>query len=100
MFRIARRALAMVATGGLVALTLLACVQRPAVVIETSTGDVPLETWTGALTSASTGIKGTETLSPGITYRETLAPPSTIHSLRSQPGQRKVRYQVRTLPMS
>lgn len=94
MFRIARRALAMVAAFGLVALTLLACVQRPAVVIETSTGDVPLEAWTGALTSASTGIKGTATLSPGITYRETLASlsltgatPGAVHGWYVQLGE-------------
>ena len=74
MFRIARHALAMLATFGLVALTLLACVQPQPLVIETATGDVvPLEAWTGTLTSVSTGIKGTATLSPGNTYRETLA---------------------------
>ena len=95
MLRIARRALAMLGAFGLVALTLLACVQRPALVIETSTGDVvPLEAWTATLTSASTTIKGTATLSPGITYRETLASlsltgaaPGAVHGWYVQLGE-------------
>ena len=95
MLRIARRALVMLGAFGLVALTLLACVQRPALVIETSTGDVvPLEAWTATLTSASTAIKGTATLSPGITYRETLASlsltgatPGAVHGWYVQLGE-------------
>jgi hypothetical protein len=54
-----------------VALALTACVQPPAMVIETSTGDIiPLETWSATLTGA---LHGTVTLAPGTTYRETLA---------------------------
>ena len=68
MRRIASRPLALAAS---IALTLIACVQRPAMVIETSTGDVvPLETWSATLTGA---LHGTVTLAPGVTYRETLA---------------------------
>lgn len=68
MLRIAPRPLALAATIGL---TLAACVQPPAMVIETSTGDVvPLETWSATLSGA---LHGTVTLAPGVTYRETLA---------------------------
>jgi hypothetical protein len=68
MLRIAAGSLAMAAA---IALTLAACVQRPAMVIETSTGDiVALETWSGTLSGA---LHGTATLAPGATYRETLA---------------------------
>ena len=68
MLRIAPRPFALTATVGL---TLAACVQRPAMVIETSTGDVvPLETWSATLSGA---LHGTVTLAPGVTYRETLA---------------------------
>lgn len=62
-----------IAVPGLATLTLLACVQRPALVIETSTGDVVrLESWTASLSSPS-GLSGTATLAPGGTHRETLA---------------------------
>jgi hypothetical protein len=68
MLRIAPRPLALATTVGL---TLAACVQRPAMVIETATGDVvPLETWSATLSGA---LHGTLTLAPGVTYRETLA---------------------------
>lgn len=68
MLRIAPRPCALAATLGL---TLAACVQRPAMVIETATGDVvPLETWSATLSGA---LHGTVTLAPGVTYRETLA---------------------------
>ena len=71
-----------IAVPGLAALTLLACVQRPALVIETSTGDVVrLESWTASLSSPS-GLRGTATLAPGGTYRETLA---TIAITGAQP---------------
>ena len=71
MRRIALHALAMTATTGLLVLALPACVQPPAMVIETSTGAIiPLGTWTATLWGA---LHGTVTLSPGITYRETLA---------------------------
>ena len=66
----------------LAALTLLACVQRPALVIETSAGDVVrLESWTARLSSSS-GVSGTATLAPGGTHRETLA---TIAITGAQP---------------
>lgn len=95
MLRIARRALAMLATFGLVALTMLACVQPPALVIETTTGDVvPLERWTAAISSSSSALRGTATLSPGATYRETLATitlsgaaPRAVHAWHVQPGE-------------
>jgi hypothetical protein len=74
MFRIARRALAMLAGVGLVALTLLACVQPQPPSIQGPMGEeVRLEAWTATLTSSSTALKGTATLSPGVTYRESLA---------------------------
>lgn len=70
MLRIAPRPLAKAATIGL-ALTLIGCVQPPAMVIETSTGNVVrLETWSATLSGA---LHGTVTLAPGATYRETLA---------------------------
>ena len=72
--RIALRGLVILTSVGLSALTLLSCVQRPALVIETSTGDVVrLETWTATLAAPSAGMSGTAMLSPGVTYRETLA---------------------------
>lgn len=72
MLRITRRALASLMAIALPALTLVACVQRPALVVETSTGDViRLESWTATL-SSSTGLSGMTTLTPA-TYRETLA---------------------------
>jgi hypothetical protein len=58
-------------SAALAALTVLACVQPPALVIETSSGDVvPLETWTATLSAPSASIRGTATLAPGVTYRE------------------------------
>lgn len=70
MLRIAPRPLAKAATIGL-ALTIVACVQPPALVIETPEGDVVrLETWSATLSGA---LHGTVTLAPGVTYRETLA---------------------------
>jgi hypothetical protein len=95
MFRIARHALAMLAALGLVALTLLACVQRPLLVVETSTGEVvPLEAWTATLTSTSAGLTGSATLASGVTYRETLATlsvsgatPGAVHGWFVQLGQ-------------
>jgi hypothetical protein len=72
MTRRIRRALTIVVALGLPALTLLACVQRPALVVETSMGDIiRLESWTATL-SSSTGLGGMATLTPA-TYRETLA---------------------------
>lgn len=71
-----------IAVPGLAALMLLACVQRPALVIETSTGDVVrLESWRASLSSPS-GLSGTATLAPGGTHRETLA---TIAITGAQP---------------
>ena len=71
MVRTAPRPLVLLVGLALPALTLLACVQPPAIVIETSTGDVVrLETWTATLSGA---LHGTVALSPGVTYRETLA---------------------------
>ena len=68
MLRLVPRPLALTATIGL---TLAACVQPPAMVIETTTGDVvPLETWSATLSGA---LHGTVTLAPGVTHRETLA---------------------------
>lgn len=72
MLRIGRRALSPLAALALPALTLTACVQRPPLVVETSTGDIiRLESWT-AMLSSSTGLGGMATLTPA-TYRETLA---------------------------
>jgi hypothetical protein len=95
MLRIARRALAVLAALGPLTLTLVACVQRPPLVIETSTGDiVPLETWTAMLSAPSTGMGGTATLSPGVTYRETSASitlsgatPGAVHAWYVQLGE-------------
>ena len=84
MLRTARRALAMLAAFGLVALTLLACVQPPALVIETSTGDVVrLESWTATLSSPSAGLRGSATLAPGASYKESLA---TLSLTGAAPG--------------
>ena len=93
MLRIALRGLVALAAPGLPALTLLACVQRPALVIETSTGDVVrLERWTATL-SSSDALGGTATLSP-LTYRETVATitlsgasPRSVHGWYVQLGQ-------------
>lgn len=93
MLRITLRGLIPLAALGLPALTLLACVQRPALVIETSTGDVVrLESWTATLSSSDV-LGGTATLSP-LTYRETLATitlsgaaPRSVHAWYVQLGQ-------------
>ena len=74
MLRLALRGLGVLAALGLPALTLSACVQRPALMIETSSGDVvPLETWTAALAAPGSQLRGTAMLAPGVTYRETQA---------------------------
>jgi hypothetical protein len=74
MLRIALRGLAVLATLGIPALTLFACVQPPALVVETATGDVVrLESWTTVLAPISSEVRGTATLEPGSTYRETRA---------------------------
>lgn len=74
MLRIALRGLAVMATLGIPALTLFACVQPPALVVETPTGDVVrLESWTAVLEPISSELRGTATLEPGSTYRETRA---------------------------
>jgi hypothetical protein len=74
MLRIVLRGLAVLTVLALPALTLLACVQRPALVIETSSGDVvTLESWTATLIAPSAEIRGTATLAPGVTFRETRA---------------------------
>lgn len=74
MLRIAVRGLVVLATLGIPALTLFACVQPPALVVETSTGDVVrLESWTAPLTPISSEVRGTATLEPGASYRETRA---------------------------
>jgi hypothetical protein len=95
MLRIALRGLGVLTALGLPALTLFACVQRPALVIETSSGDiVPLETWTAMLAAPSTQLRGTAMLAPGVTYRETQATlsltggtPSAVHAWYVQLGQ-------------
>jgi hypothetical protein len=89
------RGLGVLATLGLPAFTLLACVQRPALMIETSSGDVvPLETWTATLAAPTTQLRGTAMLAPGATYRETQATltlsggtPSAVHAWFVQLGQ-------------
>lgn len=94
MLRIALRGLAVLTALGLPALTMLACVQPPALVIENSTGDVvPLETWTATL-SSSAALRGTATLAPGSTYRETMATltvsgavPRAVHAWYVQLGE-------------
>ena len=74
MLRIALRGLAVLTALGLPALTLFACVQPPALVIETPTGDVVrLESWAAPLEPISSEVRGTATLEPGSTYRETRA---------------------------
>jgi hypothetical protein len=74
MLRIVFRGLALLTALGLPALTLLACVQRPALMIETASGDVvPLESWTATLAASSSDLRGTATLAPGVTFRETQA---------------------------
>ena len=57
---------------------LAACVQPPALVVESASGEVvPLESWSAKLVSStpleSTGPTGTVTLAPGSTIRETRA---------------------------
>lgn len=94
MLRIALRGLFMLAALGLPTLALLACVQRPALVVETSNGDIiRLHSWTATLSSPSGALRGTATLSPGSTYRETLATvslsgaaPHTVHGWYVQLG--------------
>ena len=74
MLRIAVRGMVVLATLGIPALTLFACVQPPALVVETSTGDVVrLESWSAVLDPISSEVRGTATLEPGSTYRETRA---------------------------
>ena len=74
MLRIAVRGLVVLATLGIPALTLFACVQPPALVVETPTGEVVrLESWTAPLTPLSSEVRGTASLEPGSTYRETRA---------------------------
>lgn len=74
MLRIVLRGLAVSTVLGLPALTLLACVQPPALVIETSAGDIVLlESWTATLSAPSAAMRGTATLSPGVTFREARA---------------------------
>ena len=95
MLRIALRGLAVLAALVLPALTLFACVQPPALVIETSTGDVvPLESWSATLIAAASDVRGTATLEPGATYRETRASvsitgaaPSSTHAWLVQLGE-------------
>ena len=95
MSRVALRRPAVLAALVLPALILLACVQPPAMVIETSTGDlVPLESWTATLSSPSGEMRGSATLAPGVTYRETLATvtlsgaaPSAVHAWYVQFGE-------------
>ena len=93
MFRIALRGLIALAALGFPALTLFACVQRPPLVVETSTGDIiRLESWTATL-SSSDALGGTATLAP-LTYRETVATitlsgaaPRSVHAWYVQLGQ-------------
>jgi hypothetical protein len=74
MLRAALRGPTVLAALGVPALTLFACVQPPAMVIETTTGDVvALESWTATLTAPSGETRGRATLAPGVTYRETQA---------------------------
>lgn len=95
MLRIVLRGLAVLTALALPAFTLLACVQPPALVIETSSGDVvPLESWTAALSAPSAEIRGTATLAPGVTYRETRATvtlsgaaPRAVHAWYVQLGE-------------
>jgi hypothetical protein len=84
MLRIAVRALVVLGTVGVPAVTLFACVQPPALVVETSAGDVVrLESWTAPLTSIASNVRGTASLEPGSTYRETRA---TISISGAAPG--------------
>jgi hypothetical protein len=95
MLRIVLRGLAVLTALALPALTLLACVQRPALVIETPSGDVvPLESWTATLAASSADLRGTATLAPGVTFRETQATitiagatPLAIHAWYVQLGE-------------
>lgn len=80
---------------GYLTLALLGCVQPPALMIETSSGDlVPLDSWTGTLSARSGEMRGMATLAPGATYRETEATlilsgaaPSTVHAWYVQLGE-------------
>ena len=92
MLRITRRALTLSVALALPALT-LACVQRPPLVVETSTGDIiRLESWTAMLASPA-ALQGTATLAP-LTYRETVATisvsggaPNAVHAWYVQLGE-------------
>lgn len=61
----------------LAACTLVACVQPPALVVQSASGDVvPLGSWSASLTpsgNAPDGLKGSVILLPGISIRETQA---------------------------
>lgn len=84
MLRITFRGPAALVTLGLPALTLFACVQPPALVIETSSGDVVrLEAWAAPLKPISSDVRGMATLEPGSTYRETRA---TVSIAGAAPG--------------
>jgi hypothetical protein len=95
MLRIVVRGLAVLTALALPALTLLACVQRPALVIETSSGEVVhLESWTAMLGATSGEMRGTATLAPGVTFRETQAivtlsgaTPRAVHAWYVQLGE-------------
>lgn len=74
---------------------MLACVQRPALVLETSAGDVvPLATWTATVSSVPNALYGTASLSPGTTHRESIAaltvheaPPGAVYAWYVQLGE-------------
>jgi hypothetical protein len=93
MSRIAPRVQTTAAALGLALLTSLGCVQRPPLVVETSTGEVVrLESWAATLSSPD-ALGGTATLTP-LTYRETLATitvsraaPRSVHAWYVQLGQ-------------
>jgi hypothetical protein len=95
MLRFVVRRPAVLTALGLPAIMMLACVQPPALVIETSSGDVvPLESWTATLSSPSAAVRGSATLAPGITYRESEATltlsgtaPSAVHAWYVQLGE-------------
>jgi hypothetical protein len=89
----AGRALVMFAALALPGLTLVACVQRPPLVIETSSGDlIRLDTWTAYIASSGS-VHGTATLVPD-SYRETVATititgaaPNAVHGWYAQLGE-------------
>ncbi len=93
MLHIVLRGLGVLTVFALPALTLLACVQPPALVIDTPRGVVPLEPWRASLSAPSGDIRGTATLAP-VTYRETEATltlagaiPRTTHAWYVQVGE-------------